>query len=331
MKDITIREIARQLGVSKTTVSCALNYQGGVTAETAEAIRRAAKEMGYDLPRKGQASFCGIVLPSKPRYFWSAARQSLYQTLEHSGVPYQSAMYPFITLDDLAPFFSALDAVVKMLPSVLVVSAPNCAEVKERLQGISVRIPIFLLSEDMDENKFFYFGNDAQQDSIALAEAFQTTFPDKKRMLIVDKEQYHLQTSAFLSACPELHVVHRLELPDWHYSSSAILARRIAQEVPQPFDCVYCGTGALPKVCLALDKLKISSDVVCIGYENPPGNARFLESGRIGLTLCQDIAAQSERCAKAVIELKEKRCFPNQKYNYVDSRVVYAPGSRCAE
>ena len=324
MKDITIREIARQLGMSISTVSCALNYQGGVTFETAETIRRAAREMGYNLPRQGQAPFCGIVLPNKPKYFWDAACQSLCEVLKRGDVPYQAVMYPFINPEDLAPFFSGLDTVVKMLPSVLVVSAPNCAEVKERLQEISVHIPIFLLSEDMDDNRFFYFGNDAQQDSIALAEAFQMTFPDKKRMLVMDMEQYVLRTSTFLSACPELHVVHRLNLPDWHYSVSAILARRIASEVTEPFDCVYCGTGALPVVCLALDKLKVSSDVICIGYENPPGNAKFLENGRIGVTLCQDIAAQSELCAKAVIELKEKGRLPNQQYNYVESQVVYA-------
>ncbi len=322
MKNITIREIAQQLGMSKSTVSRALNYEARVNFETAETIRRAAKEMGYHLPQQGQVPFCGIVLLGKPKYFWGVVCQSLCEALRRSDVPHQVAIYPMIDPKDLSSFFSALDTVVKMKPSVLVVSAPNCAEVKVRLQEISVHIPIFLLSEDLDDHNFFYFGSDGKQDSIELAEAFRKTFPDKKRMLVIDMEHYGLRTSTFLSACPELQVVHHLKLPNWHYSRAAILARHMAQEMTEPFDSVYCSTGELPEVCLALDKLKVSSDVVCVGYENPPGNAKFLENGRIGVILCQDVVAQSELCAKAVIRFKETGRLPDRQYNYAASHVV---------
>ncbi len=324
MKHISVREIARQLGVSTSTVSRALNYRDGVTAQTAEAIRRAAREMGYDAPPKAPP-FCGVVLPYKPQYFWGIMCRSLCEALQRNRVPYQTAMYPIISSQDLQSFFSALDTVVNMSPRVLVVSAPNCARAKERLREISARIPIFLLSEDLGDGNFYYFGNDAQQDSITLAEAFQTAFPHKKRMLVIDREQYALQTVSFLSACPHVQIVHRLDLPDWHYSSSAILARRIVQEVTQSFDCVYCGTGALPKVCLALDKLKVDPRTICIGYENPPGNAKFFENGRISMSLCQDIVGQSELCALAVNEFYQTGRLPRQKANHVASRVVYPP------
>ena len=82
----------------------------------------------------------------------------------------------------------------------------------------------------------------------------------------------------------------------------------------------------LPRVCLALDKLKIDPNVICIGYENPPANRRFWQNGRIGLTLCQDIAAQSAACAKAVAKLYTDRCFPDRKNNYIEFRILFPPG-----
>ncbi len=323
MKSNSVREIARSLGVSIATVSRALNYQGGVTGETAELIRRTAKEMGYTPSCAGESPFCGIVLPHKPTYFWGTMCQSLCDALQQEQVSFQTAIYPIISTENLPAFFSALDRIVNLHPAVLVVSAPNCGQAKERLKEVAKDIPVFLLSENMVGNDFFYFGNDAKQDSITLARAFQSRFPHRKRMLIIDQKQYALQTAAFISACSHVQVVHRLELPDWHYSSSAILARLIQQKVSAPFDCVYCGTGALPKVCLALDKLKIDSETICIGYENPPGNAKFLQNGRIGLSLCQDVAAQSRLCAKAVADYHRTGALPEQQLNYVASRVVY--------
>lgn len=46
-KKYTIEDMARELGVSKTTVSRALSGRGRIGAETAERVRRLAKEQGY--------------------------------------------------------------------------------------------------------------------------------------------------------------------------------------------------------------------------------------------------------------------------------------------
>ncbi len=75
---------------------------------------------------------------------------------------------------------------------------------------------------------------------------------------------------------------------------------------------------------MAPDKLKIDSETICIGYENPPGNAKFLQNGRIGLSLCQDVAAQSWLCAKAVADYHRTGALPEQQLNYVASQVVYS-------
>ena len=324
MSHISLQKIAELAGVSKSTVSCALNYCGGVDPQTASAIRQLAKELGYT-PIPGIAPFCCAILPEKPHYYWHTAVNSLSECLRKRRIPSRMALYP--SLNDLDDFFSALDTLLALSPRVLVLSVPLHQKVKKHLKIIAEKTPIFLLSERMEGKNIFYFSSDERQDGVALAEAFRTAYPFRRRMLILDSACNKERDDSFVSACGGIEIVRRIKLPEWHYSHSAILARRIAAEATGPFDCVYCGTGVLPSVCLALDKLGVPRDVVCIGYENPPSNSKFWENGRLGLTLCQDIAGQSELCAKAIADWYERSCLPQQNDNFVDSRVVYNPNN----
>ena len=99
----------------------------------------------------------------------------------------------------------------------------------------------------------------------------------------------------------------------------SILARRIASEVDRPFDCVYCGTGALPCVCLALEKLHTDPRVICIGYEKPPSKAGSVANGRVRLLRCQDIVGQTELCAQAVARFFRDQIYPESKNRFVSS------------
>ena len=48
MRNVGVREISRRTGFSPATVSNALNNKRGVNKDTAEIIRRMAKELGYE-------------------------------------------------------------------------------------------------------------------------------------------------------------------------------------------------------------------------------------------------------------------------------------------
>lgn len=324
---ISLQKLAEQTGRNKSTISRALNHCGGVDAQTAAEIRRLAKEQGYTTRQTGRdATFCGVVLPENPAYYWGEAQKQLYAVLRSGQVPFRAALYPRLT--DLEDFFSALEAMIARSPQVLAVSAPAQPEVEQKLRDIAQRIPVFLLSERMEGGNLFYFGSDPERDGALLGQAFRKAYPDRKRLLILDSVQDQARTNAFLRECSDVRIAGRIDLPVWRHSDAAILARRIASDVKEPFDCVYCSTGKLSTACLALDKLKAGSEIVCVGYENPPGNARFLASGRIGLTLCQDIVKQSEQCAQAVVTLYRQRCFPERKHHYIPSRILDASGER---
>ena len=74
---VTISDIARELGVTPSTVSRALSGSPRVKAETAEAVRRKAAEMGYERNvlasnlRRGRSDIVGIIVPRIYRKFFS--------------------------------------------------------------------------------------------------------------------------------------------------------------------------------------------------------------------------------------------------------------------
>ena len=53
--NVTIRDIAAQLGVSTATVSMALSGKGQISAEVRQNIIQTAKQMGYETNKIGHA------------------------------------------------------------------------------------------------------------------------------------------------------------------------------------------------------------------------------------------------------------------------------------
>jgi LacI family transcriptional regulator len=89
---VNLNDIARLAGVSKMTVSKALNSQPGVSAQTSERIFQIAKKLGYTphhAARKlagGKTNIIGIVVPSMDSSFMSDVVHGIGMVLEQSGL-----------------------------------------------------------------------------------------------------------------------------------------------------------------------------------------------------------------------------------------------------
>ncbi len=76
---MSIKKLAEHLGISKSTVSRALNGYSDVNADTREKVLRAAQEIGYKANptakrlASGKSRNVGIILPASSRMFVSPA------------------------------------------------------------------------------------------------------------------------------------------------------------------------------------------------------------------------------------------------------------------
>jgi LacI family transcriptional regulator len=85
-------QLARRLGLSRWTVSRALNGQAGVSPRTAERIREAARREGFTPSllgsglRTGRTNLAGICLPDLEDYFLTTKITSLQEALRERGL-----------------------------------------------------------------------------------------------------------------------------------------------------------------------------------------------------------------------------------------------------
>lgn len=162
MKNDTLTAIAASVGVSKATVSRALNHCSGVDSETRERILTAAGET--DIPD------CAIysLLPDTPTYFWQEMRRGLSEH-ENPRYPMKCSVYTRLR-DDFTVLFYLRESV---RARVLLVAASVTSAIRETLAALLPDRLVLLLSEDDGVlTNGFYLGSDADADGYAMGELY---------------------------------------------------------------------------------------------------------------------------------------------------------------
>lgn len=315
MKKTSLRELSESLGVSPSTVFRALNGCGGVDPDTAARIRSFAQQQGYEIPSRGTAVDCVVILPYKPDYFWGEMRRNIVEELKSDNI---RVMF-YSGLDDTEGYLAALEVTVSLAPRLLITAVSEDPEIRSAIEASG--IPVFFLCEYFELKNSFFFGSNPYEDGVLLANSFARRFPHCKRVLnlffgrrtgicVTRTEAFFKNTS--------LQTVGEILFPDMlkPYAASS-LARAISAS--EPFDCVYCETGILSSICLALDKCHYDPSIVVIGYEDAPVCQKYWKSGRLGMVVRQDIQAQAKSCTQAAHRYLKSQIFPDQKIISVPS------------
>lgn len=141
----TIKQIARQLNVSVSTVSRALNNHPRIGAGTKERIRKLAKELGFEpniqaISFKQKKTFIiGVVLPNIKEDFFSQAINGIEDTatLHHYTMLFAQSH------DDLETEKRAVDAMRKQRVDGLIISLSKETNSYKHLQAVeSFGIPV---------------------------------------------------------------------------------------------------------------------------------------------------------------------------------------------
>lgn len=102
MPDVTLNDIAREMHVSAVTVSNALYGKKGVSAETAEAVRKKAVELGFDLSKYDKKKRAGCTIGIYASEAYISMGDSFYWEL-YQKTMYQAARRHCYTMLEIAP------------------------------------------------------------------------------------------------------------------------------------------------------------------------------------------------------------------------------------
>lgn len=90
-KTITIKDIAKALNLTSSTVSRALNDNPRISENTKQAVKQMAKELNYEpnylasALRKGKSNLVGLIIPRANSYFFSSVVKAIGDRLSMEG------------------------------------------------------------------------------------------------------------------------------------------------------------------------------------------------------------------------------------------------------
>ena len=224
MKNDTLSSIAASMGVSKATVSRALNHCGGVDSETRERILAAVGET--TVPE------CAIysLLPDTPGFFWQEMRRGLG---DHADARYPMKCNVYTRLRDDFSVLSYLRESVRA--RVLLVAASVTPAIRETLTALLPGRLVLLLSEDDGIlTNGFYLGSNAEADGYAMAEVYVRRLRDHVPYLLTltpgVNQNVDLRAAGFSRYLREtgLPPPHRVEFPESFLTPAKTFPARMA-------------------------------------------------------------------------------------------------------
>ncbi len=267
MKPITMSKIAEHLGLSKATVSRAINNSSGVASDTKERVMRFAEENGYKIKEKNVQ--VAIILPTLPSFFWKPYSTALVEIGEKYNLACRTFLFPKFgdEKDALRCIDCAVDAGVK----VIIIAAPNSECVKGALSKLAEQMLVIQIEERIEIKGSVFVGENSYINGRALAEAYFKKYPDKKNIVFFTRDDDEMQKriNGFVSVMSEKNIKPLAieSNPNEATPTKAASIARILKEYENSLDCVVCIASAISDICLAIKKLGLKRDVICAGFE----------------------------------------------------------------
>ena len=329
MKNDSAKAIAASMGVSKATVSRALNHCGGVDSATRERILAAAAET--EVPE------CAIysILPDTPGFFWQEIRRGLVD-FEDEHYPMKCNVYTRLRDD-----FSVLAYLRESeRAQVLIIAASVTPAVREVLTALLPGRFVLLFSEDdAIFTNGFYLGSNAEADGRAMAEFYASRMRDYVPYLLTftpgRNRNVDLRADGFEGYLSEagLSVPKRIEIPPEFLVPSKTFPARMAYLLTQFVTtsdngkpCTIYSTFGGGNLSLAVDKVrdaegkKLSSRCVLLCHDVPLVNGALPDG--VFAACNQNTYLQGKLAMEAAHNYLKFSQYPPQKRIYVPSDII---------
>ncbi len=303
-------DVAQTLGVSRATVSKALNHCAGVGSEKREEILKLSEEIGLCGKSQGRItarSGIYIILPETPLYFWGRLYDHLYDELNARGALAKFNIYSKLG-DDVTVKRYLKEA--RELDSAVLIIATHMDSVRDELEQMAEHCAVFVISSSGSCKNAFDFGSNYYRDGAALCRHCVEENPGIRRILLLGEESDRTRgfTDTFDGEARHI-VVGSNDTP-------AALARRLDSLRREfDFEAAACLDGIGRIMLMALKKLNIK--VPCYGFEQPPIEERY---GMIKGKMCQDLKKIAEKLAQASEEYLSTGTLPETKHIYIESK-----------
>ncbi|MFF4346155.1 LacI family DNA-binding transcriptional regulator [Streptomyces sp. NPDC001530] len=160
----TIREIARQAGLSEATVDRVLNDRGGVRESTIREVRQAIKDLDRQQTqvRIGGRTFMIDIVMQAPERFSTAVREALEAELPSLHPAVVRSRFHFRETGTSAELIATLDKIARRGSQGVILKAPDLPEIGAAVgRLVAAGIPVVTLVTDLPTSpRMVYVGID---------------------------------------------------------------------------------------------------------------------------------------------------------------------------
>ena len=280
-KQITIKQVAQEAGVSKQTVSRVLNNRPDVAPKTRRHIQEVIDRLGYqpsNLARRLKQRSCtlGVVTAELGQYGPMRRLIGIEQEAAALGYSLHLSLIHQVDVDNSERVLSELlawqvEGVIWAVPEV----NSNRAWLQDNIPQLPV--PVLFISERSDDNLSAVSIDNRAGGRLAtehlLAQGYQHIGLITGRMNWQVARQRHL---GWLDALPKTDRRQIVE-GDWSAASGAQGLRQLRQQYPEMEAVFACNDQMALGVLQAAHELQIGvpKDLALVGFDNTPDSAYF--------------------------------------------------------
>lgn len=296
----TIKEIAKQAGVSRGTVDRVINNRDGVNEETARRVRAIIKKLDYKpnvagiaLAAQKKKYVIGIIIFSRRNPFFDEVTKGFEQKAEELAfygceiVIKRVAYHPEAQL-------SAIKASINEGIQGLIITPYNDPEICKELNSLTEKgIPVITVNSDADNiNRLTYVGSDYYTSGMAAAALMQMTTVGQVNLGIIMGDSNILchsqRYSGFLDKIKNdsrFNIVSSFENHDDDLRSYEIVKQMLADN--SDINAFFFTAAGVYGGCKAIQGASETKDFCVITYDDVSTTIDMLKKGVITATICQ--------------------------------------------
>lgn len=331
---VTIKDIASAAGVSRGTVDRVLNNRGGVSPEVERKIRKLVIDLDYKPNRAGKALAAlkkpmkiGCFLPGVGNPFFDSIIRGFRQAEQELADFGVSLEISLVKGFDPEVHIREMKSLAQKDLSALCVATVDVPEVRQTVNEIIASgTPVAAVNSDLSgTGRLFYVGCNYPESGRTAAGIFSIVRHGPLKLLVITgslKMQGHIQRIDALkdelkTLGHDFSIVQIIEAGD----DAEVAYRKTAEALKNNsgINGVYITSGGTEGVCRAICEAGLSGKIPVVSFDDIPTTRRYLRSGVITATICQEPFQQGYRSVKMLADYLMSGTAPKNDLNFTDT------------
>lgn len=326
---MTVKEIAKHVGVSRATVYRVLNHHPYVNDEVREKVEKliqeydcSPNEMGKALALQKTKPKIAVIMSDRTDPFYAAVCSGVYEAYErikHAGVDLE-----ILEAFDALPGKEAetIRKAIDGKAAAVAICPLEGADAEEAYQEMEDKgIPYVTFASDYKRsNRIYYVGHNNYKSGRVCGYMMDTYLHGRGKVLIVSalihSQAHKMRLDGFLDYlrdnAPGIEILdyidHMKDDSDTYYRTTEDLKKN------PKIDGVFCVSRGIPGVVKALQEHGMEQSTRIIAFDLTPEHKRLLRDGIVDMVVEQDPARQGRMALEILYEY-----LISGKKPYVDS------------